>query len=256
MSSVSFWNFFFISAATFIFTLVFSFSYVFVKNMKISAYAKCLAGGIILATLLFHVFPDVCISEFRVIGQLFTGISFLLLFAVDKLYLYTECNENDQLPQNVTKKQALVFILALSLHSFLEGLGIPAKTGKSLVWYIIGLFGHKWIEAFALSISVHTSGFEIGYVRLLMTFYSILTPLGTMIGYFIISSMKDNRYFQQLECFLNGIACGSFFYIEFIEMLNGEFVNGHKKQRKLGFIIFGFALMSIASLGVAYAESK
>lgn len=224
--------------------------------MKISAYAKCLAGGIILATLLFHVFPDVCTSEYRTIGQLFTGISFLLLFAIDKLYLYTGCNENDTLPDNITKTQAIVFILALSLHSFLEGLGIPAKSGDSLVWYIIGLFGHKWIEAFALSVSVHTSGFSKSYIRLLLIFYSFLTPLGTMVGYFIVSSMQTNRYFNQSECILNGIACGSFFYIEFIEMLQSEFSNGRKREKKLAYVITGFVVMSIASLGVSYAEAQ
>lgn len=245
-----------ISVLMFVFTLFFSFSYLFVRNLKLSAYAKCLAGGIILATLLFHVFPDVCVSEYRVIGQLFTGISFLLLFAIDKLYLYSNNNENDTLPENVTKTQAIVFVLALSLHSFLEGLGIPAKSGKSLVYYLVGLFGHKWIEAFALSISVHTSGFKSTFIVGLLTFYSFLTPLGTMIGFFIVQSMSENKYFQQLECFLNGVACGSFFYIEFIEMLNSEFENGRKREKKLIYVITGFTVMSVASLVMTYLESK
>lgn len=256
MASDTFLKFLCISATTFIFTLIFSFSYTFLKNLKISAYAKCLAGGIILATLLFHVFPDVCISEYRTVGQLFTGISFLLLFAIDKLYLYTGCNENDTLPDNVSKTQAIIFILALSLHSFLEGLGIPAKSGKSLIWYIIGLFGHKWIEAFALSVSIHTSGFSKTYIRLLLTFYSTLTPLGTLFGYFIVASMQTNRYFNQMECVLNGMACGSFFYIEFIEMLHSEFSNGRKRKKKLAYVITGFLVMFLASLGVSYTDAQ
>lgn len=252
----SFLGFFLISSSIFIFTLFFSFSYNLVKRFKAAAYAKCLAGGIILATLLFHVFPDVCVSEHRVVGQLFTGISFLMLFAVDKLYLYNGNNDSDSLPENATKTQAIVFVLALSLHSFLEGLGIPVKSGSGLLWYIAGLFGHKWIEAFALSVSIHTSGFKHGYVVFLLLFYSFLTPLGTMVGYFIISSMKNNKHFALVECILNGIACGSFFYIEFIEMLISEFQNGKKHISKLIYVISGFVVMSVASIGVSYAESK
>lgn len=252
----SFLVFFIISFITFFFTSFFSFSYRYFKNFKISAYAKCLAGGIILSTLLFHILPDVCNSQYSSIGQLFTGISFLLLFTIDKLYLYDGENANDSLPKNITKTQAYIFVIALSLHSFLEGLGIGAKTGKSLIWYVIGLLGHKWIEAFALSVSVHTSGFDKNDINALLILYSALTPIGTLAGTSLISVLKHNRYFHQFECALNGTACGSFFYIEFIEMLTSEFENRKKCRNKLVSVFFGFIIMTLASFAVAYAESK
>lgn len=246
-----------ISAATFLFTLAFSFSYTFLQRFKeTSTYAKCLAGGIILATLLFHVFPDVCTSENFLIGEFATGISFLLLFAIDKLYLYTGNNENDTLPENITKAQAIVFIIALSLHSFLEGLGIPAKSGSKLIYYIIGLFGHKWIEAFALSVSVHTSGFSKKYIKFLLMLYSSLTPLGTIVGYLMIQFMSNTEWFLPFECCLNGIACGSFIYIVFMEMLLSEFNNIKKRKNKFFTVVMGFLIMSFASFVVHHLESR
>lgn len=252
---------FLLSVFLFFFTLLFSFSYRFFKNLQISSYSKCFAGGIILSTLIFHIFPDVYQSNCGYLGQLFSGISFLILFSIDKLYLYVNDNENDSLPKNVSKAQAFIFIIALSLHSFMEGLGIPAKEGKSLVWYSLGLLGHKWIEAFALSVSVHTSGFEMRIVYALLTFYSFLTPFGTLIGMALIKVLENNKYFDNLTSILNGISCGSFFYIEFIEMLNSEFdkqsMIAKKKNRKKVLAIFvGFVLMTLAALGFHWAESK
>ncbi|ELQ75613.1 Zinc (Zn2+)-Iron (Fe2+) Permease (ZIP) Family [Trachipleistophora hominis] len=241
-----------LSAFVFVFTLLFSFSYALFKNTKLSLYSKCFSGGVLLSTIIFHIFPDVYTRENCFIAPFSAGISFLILFSIDKLYLqYRESHGNTFTKLN-NRLQALVFICALSVHSFMEGLGTSVKTGTSLVWYAIGLLGHKWIEAFVVSVTMHTSGFSQLETILLLVFYSVLTPLGTVLGMIMMSSA---RFPSQTAELLNGVACGSFFYIGFIEMLNSEFESHtllrKRDQRKIAAVFAGFFTMTSIALALS-----
>ena len=151
------------------------------------------------------------------LGSLFAGLSFLLLFAVDRLFLsknhphhhhheislsdlpgderenpcdsiIVEIKNENTLEDSASRKdtglkplkaQAFVFVLALSLHSFLEGLGLSAiKREPELLSFVISLLSHKWLEAFALGATVLNAKFSKNVTFLLNLFYSTLTPIG------------------------------------------------------------------------------
>jgi zinc transporter 1/2/3 len=235
-------------------------------------------------------------------GPFFAGVSFLILFAVDRLFLthshcadahpptkavveksacshahhgqdhhhhhhemsiqpdneHGSCHEDDVIGgchsdginASSTKAQTFVFVLALSIHSFLEGLGMATKnTSSSLVSFLISLFAHKWLEAFALGAGVAKACFSTAHSFCLIVIYALLTPVGIFLGMFLESLASDklslfNQYIVRQA--LDGLAIGSFLFVSCIEMIPSEF---HKKNKhtpyKYVLLTLGFISMAI-----------
>lgn len=151
----------------------------------------------------------------------------------------------DGLDSRSSSTQAFVFVVALSLHSFLEGLGAAAQSNKENIFmYLISLFGHKWLEAFALGVNVLNAKFSAAFGFLLIAFYSSLTPLGIALGMLFKVTMNS----VHVEAILNGCAVGSFIFVSCIEMIPPEF---HKRTShtfwKFITLCVGFLVMSILS---------
>ena len=216
-------------------------------------------------------------------GLLSIGISFLFLFVLDRLFLtHTHCDENseskvvsqnekdglkefsDDLEMNEHKSchsadvmagchmegisnapsrvQALLFVIALSIHSSLEGLALV--TQKEPHAFLIGLFAHKWLEAFALGVAVLKGKFKTFESVVLIVVYSLLTPVGIGLGV-LISYFSEHGMSANLSKVLNGFAGGSFLFVSCIEMIPPEF---HTRDRHTPFKILalcvGFAAMA------------
>ncbi|KAG0437155.1 Zinc transporter ZIP1 [Dictyocoela muelleri] len=234
-------SYFLISLIIFIFTLTFSYSFTLISNTE--TYIKeirCFSGGILIATMLFHIFPDFYKSS--IITPFFAGFSFLFLFSVDKLY-----NIDDKIPDGKTTLECLVLISALSLHSFFEGLGIASEDDSR--WYLFGLLGHKWIEAFVLGSSVNDNFNKLA-TFLIILFYSLLTPIGCMLAHSILNISKI------FKNFLLGLAGGSFIYIGFIEMVGNQFRDNEKCGYRLVAVCSGFSLMAGVSLILEILERR
>lgn len=283
------------------------------------SYLTCLAGGVVLGALLMHMIPESVIphvhdkdSEAVIQWGLFaSGISFLILLAIDRLFMHdhshdhshvsktsksitietTDCHQNsegeschhhhdhhtkidlpcplpqeedcgtcheeevmggchmDSLNEQSTKSQALVFIVALSMHSFLEGFGIASKNdSNSLFSYMISMILHKILEAFALGLNVLNAQFSPTFTLGLIIFYSILTPLGMVLGIVMLVG-EDKSSHSIISAVLNGLACGSFLFVSCIEMIPPEF---HKKTKhsipKFLLLSLGFILISMVSI--------
>lgn len=228
----------------YIFFISFCFAYVyqFIKGFGVSTYVKCFSGGIILSTMIFHIFPHMYEESGSFLSPFVSGLTFFALFAIDKVFCI---NDDGTLGDSATKTQAFVYIVALSMHSFLEGLGVPAKSSNELNWYLFGLVGHKWIEAFTVGVMVLKAPFS-HYVHFTLIFvYSVLTPLGIILGLYLFHVFSGSSVF--LRCFLTGVSAGSFFYIGFIEMLSSEFSSGNmdssSTKNKLSMLFVGFIVM-------------
>ncbi|EJW01759.1 hypothetical protein EDEG_00350 [Edhazardia aedis USNM 41457] len=247
-----------ITSFMFIFTLVFAHSHRIFKKSTLSSYLKCFACGVIIAAIIFDTARDLYEDQdFKGwcsnIGPLSAGLSFLLLVWIDKLYLAINQGEHDSVPEDISLKKAVVFVLALSIHSFLEGLGFAAKSNKrnDLGCYLLVILGHKWMEAFALGVSVANAPFIKNTANWLLILYSALTPIGMIVSKMIL--IFFNKHFKEMIlCILTGVSTGSFFYIGFVEMLHSEFEehnhsksNSKKTRSKLAAITLGFASMAV-----------
>lgn len=156
----------------------------------------------------------------------------------------------DGLDRHSSRTQALVFVVALSMHSFLEGLGMGTKnTKETLGLYLISLFGHKWLEAFALGVNVMNASFSRTYAAALIFFYSVLTPVGMLIGMAVDHFAAGKSFAGVAVQVLNGLAVGSFLFVSCIEMIPPEF---HKRTphtpAKFAILVTGFLFMAAISL--------
>ncbi|EHY65664.1 hypothetical protein NERG_01271 [Nematocida ausubeli] len=241
----------------FVFTLLFSYAYkVIMPYMKGYTYIKCLTGGFIIGIILIEVLPDIYETK-SAVPIIATGLSFFLLFAISKLYIErVEATEQDSIPDGASKQEALVFILALSLHSFMEGLGVSSKKGTQLLWYIISILVHKWLEAIVLGASVLTSKLPGHVAFCLILLYSSLTSIGSLLGRFLSSDSTNSM----LTLILNGIAAGSFFYIGFVEMVGNEFetssgkLTRRKTFKKILSMFIGFSFITSVIMGAHAIE--
>lgn len=142
--------------------------------------------------------------------------------------------------------QALVFVIALSMHSFMEGLGLATKNSQEgLSSFLISLFAHKWLEAFALGVNVMNGRFSPLLSLALITFYASLTPIGGILSMILQEVTMKGPYADVVIQALNGLAVGSFFFASCIEMIPPEF---HKKTKhtiwKFLILCIGFAAMA------------
>ena len=152
----------------------------------------------------------------------------------------------DGFTSSATQSQTVIFILALSLHSFLEGLGLGSKKDHgSLVSFLVSLFAHKWLEAFALGVAVLRAKYSSTRTFILLTLYSALTPLGMIGSVMLKGFLGGHAKGSKVGLVLDGLAAGSFLFVSCIEMIPPEFHqrDWHSKFKFL-MLTLGFAFMA------------
>lgn len=156
----------------------------------------------------------------------------------------------DGLNEHSSKTQAIIFVFALSMHSFLEGLAICSKnSSESLTQFLISLFAHKWLEAFALGVNIMNASFPLVHAILILIFYAFLTPFGMILGMVILKLVSSEATWAAwtVKC-LNGLAVGSFLFVSCIEMIPPEF---HKRTRHTIFKFMALCLGFIFMAGMS-----
>lgn len=147
-----------------------------------------------------------------------------------------------------------IFVTALSLHSFMEGLGMASKHSASdLTSFLISLFAHKWIEAFALGASVMAAGLSAWFTFAILFAYSAFTPIGILMGMFadLFVRHRFTSWLPTVEAAFNGSAVGSFMFVACVEMIPPQFghgmpVNWHSYGR-FATVIVGYSIMALVA---------
>lgn len=143
------------------------------------------------------------------------------------------------------KLQAMIFIIALSVHSLFEGFAI--KTHEIGI-FEIGIILHKALESFALGFTVWMATFSYNFKIILMTIYSLLTPLGMFISYLLqkLPINKNSQKFQYLlKATCNGLALGSILFIVCVEMIPPNFHSKGANFSKVFTLCAGYLLTCI-----------
>ena len=112
-----------------------------------------------------------------------------------------------------------VLIIGLGVHSLFEGIAVGLSPDFQKAFLIVlAIFMHKGAAAMALGIANQKAfpgrdNFNIG----LIIVFSVMTPLGIMIGMFIEGSSPI------MELLFNSLAAGTFIYIGCSEVIIEEF---------------------------------
>lgn len=137
--------------------------------------------------------------------------------------------------------RSMILVIALSLHSVFEGLAVGLQpTSGEVLQIFSALVLHKCILAFSLGLNLMQSKFGRGATIRANFLFSITSPVGIGIGIAIVD-MSQSMYSSLANGLLQGIACGTFLYVTFFEVLPHEFNNSDNRLLKLLFLILGYS---------------
>ncbi len=184
-----------------------------------------LAGGIFLGVGFIHLLPEAGevfeeVVEYPIAPLIAaTGVGLLLL--IDRV-LFEVPGRSDQ--NTGTKKPIypVVLLVVLSIHSVIAGaaLGLQTEVATS-VFVMLGILLHKGSAAFALMVSVYSSGADRHHLWKILTTFVVMTPLGIVLGT-VASGLLEGRAAELIEASFNALAAGTFIYVAILDVINAE----------------------------------
>ncbi|EGG20085.1 zinc/iron permease [Cavenderia fasciculata] len=146
--------------------------------------------------------------------------------------------------------QAWLFLVALSIHSILDGLGLGAETSKDGFYgLLVAVLAHKMLDGFALGVPIYFANFSTLQTALSLAFCAAMTPLGIGIG-MAVTSVYNGSSGHLAEGIILGVTCGSFFYISLIELIPSGLCQPGWLRLKLAMVFLGWACLSVIALWV------
>ncbi|VDM32783.1 unnamed protein product [Hydatigera taeniaeformis] len=151
----------------------------------------------------------------------------------------------------------MLLLIALSVHSIFEGLAVGLQRSVSEVLTLFSaLILHKIIMAISTGVSLATAhkAREGGIPRsqwMGALFFALASPIGVLIGWALIAQRSSPALLMAIAV-LQGLACGTFFFVVFCEMLPHEFsvseidMSSTVRDRigKILSLVLGFALIA------------
>lgn len=137
--------------------------------------------------------------------------------------------------------RSVVLMLALSLHSLFEGFAIGLQPGlPELAQLLAAVAIHKCIIAFSLGLNLVQSKLTLRTIVMLNLTFSITTPLGIAAGMAIVD-LSQSIVASLVSGILQGIACGTFLFVTFFEVLPHEMNSSGARLPKVLATLVGFA---------------
>jgi len=137
--------------------------------------------------------------------------------------------------------RSMLLLIALSLHSIFEGLAIGLQDNVEEVLSIfVAVILHKCVIAFGLSLNLVQSNLRAALVVQLMLVFSLAAPLGLGLG-MGLETISGTIQTLVLSGVLQGLACGTFLYVTFFEILPHELNSSDLRMAKMVLILLGFS---------------
>jgi len=139
-----------------------------------------------------------------------------------------------------------MLMIVLSAHSFISGIALGFQNDFDAALAItIAIVSHKWVESFAIGVSLFRMKFTVKKLMVLLCVYAIWEPLGTFVG-LLVSVLTNGDLSRHIEGFADAVASGTFIYVATIDILVEEFAR--LKDRYLKAVVCSFAFILMCSL--------
>lgn len=149
-------------------------------------------------------------------------------------------HHHHSIPPN-SSLRSLLLSIALSLHSVFEGLAIGLQTNVEEVLQVFAaVILHKCVIAFSLSLNLVQSNLRTIVIVQLTLIFCLAAPVGLGLGMGVME-LSNSLEATILSGILQGLACGTFLYVTFFEVLPHELNNSDLRTWKMIFVILGFA---------------
>jgi zinc transporter 1/2/3 len=250
---------------------------------RLLSFGNSFAGGVFFAIGFLHLLAesdDLLHETLHLhipLSYILSIVGFIAVFFVEKILLSShahgpylnldEKNSKDSkgrddekygvldegVPHHASEQGMFAYILTfvLSVHSLISGVALGMDNLLStLISLFVAIISHKWIEAFALGVAINKVQTEdlIPRTFKLILLYSLMEPLGIVIG-LILSSHLSEHQLLIAQAFVLGLASGTFIYVAVVDILPSEFGHGIGNDRDR-YIKFGLLFMGIFLIGL------
>ncbi len=212
------------------------------KSVLYYSLGNTFAAGIFLGAGLIHMLPDATEGFSNVLQSDFpfapfiASLGFLLILFIEKSI------------SNSKKHASYVLIFILSIHSIIVGIALGTETAISQSIIIaIAVLAHKGSAAFALGVSMLKSKIATYKITKLIIMFSLMTPLGIVIGAFLEHVLDGSSVEFSIAVF-DALAAGTFLYIAIMDIFNEEFKDKKYTYLKLLFSVLGLLLMALLAV--------
>lgn len=211
----------------------------FIRNWKSDLLHLFVAfgAGVFLGAVFFHLLPDVKASKDAFVFVLL-GFLVILLFEQFTTIHHEDCGPDCPHRHDVVGMAAFV---GLVIHSLTAGfaLGVGALGNASLGFIMFfAIIAHKAVGAFSLATVLKLSSFTTRKSAKLLAIFAVMTPLGAVIAYLLMSHMSSAS--MQIP---TALAAGTFLYVATMDLLPEAF---HTRGRRVGSVLsmsFGLVVM-------------
>jgi len=234
-------------------------------------WGNALAGGVLLAAGLIHLLGD-AVDGF---ADLWPTIdypwaftiaagAFLLILGIERVApsmsrvpagsaALGSDPESDSIVQVAEESNRYPYLLlvTLSIHSVIAGMALGAQsTPAGLLVILMAIAAHKSAAGFALGVSLHRVGTDRSRARALIAGFSIMTPLGIVLGTGI-SALLNSTGEQMFEALFDAIAAGTFLYIASLDVIREEFIPARDDRRiRWVWAAAGLTLMAVVAIWI------
>lgn len=207
---------------------------------------EALAAGVFLGAGLLHMLGDSA-KSFDAMGYnypwpfLLAGITFLVLLLLEHLgrEIYQHQGANHA-------GFALLTVIMLSIHSFLEGAALGLSNSFAMLMIIfLAILAHKWAASFALAMQINKSSIKTRWGVLLFLIFAFMTPTGVIFG----SNITQTNVSPLLEPIFTALAAGTFLYLGTLHGLSRAImVQSCCNLKNFNFVVIGFTIMAIVAI--------
>ncbi|XP_054933014.1 zinc transporter ZIP1-like [Dermacentor andersoni] len=150
-------------------------------------------------------------------------------------------------PNSHSSLRSIVLVLSLSLHSIFEGIAIGLQPNVQLLLQIlVAVSIHKSILAVTLGINLAHSRLGRCSIFTSALTFSLMAPLGMVFAILIMQA--DTGEAALLNGILQGLACGTFLYVTFFEVLPHEMSHTHNRLPKVLSMVLGVGTITMLLL--------
>ncbi|XP_047354844.1 zinc transporter ZIP3 isoform X1 [Vespa velutina] len=141
------------------------------------------------------------------------------------------CHGSHTEPCSDAKVGSVGLLLALTIHSILEGLAIGLqKKPAEILLFLVAVASHKFIVGFCMGLELVGTGNSTCKLALASFVFAISSVIGIGIGMF--TSEGNASWSQALLPILQGLAGGTLLYVTVSEVLPRERARWHKSSRR------------------------
>lgn len=145
-----------------------------------------------------------------------------------------------------TIARAWVFFIALSVHSFLDGMSVGTATDPAVfASTVAAVVFHKMFDGIALGIPVYASGMPWKSALAALSFCALMTPVGIAVGLGASEGVAETPSAYLASGVILGLSGGSYLYVALTELLPTALADGKARLPKLAVFTVAWVLMAI-----------